>query len=225
MFKPQIVAFVNQKGGVGKTTLASNVAAAADLDGRRTLLLDLDPQGSALDWFAARGDSSRLGVVVAKVDVVLTRRAIDSLTAGYDFVVLDAPPQLGDLTRSAAVAADLIVLPLQASPLDLWASAATLQTLDEAAAIRDQLGLPPALRRSVLNRTQRGTVIARSAQQAAADVAELVDVMIHQRVVYAEAMANGESVLTTEPNGPAADEVNALYAALEKCLRPIRAAA
>jgi len=209
------IALVNQKGGVGKTTLATSLASAAHLAGHRTLILDLDAQGSALDWFAARGEGSPLAdLAVAKVDRALTRPALATLTRGYDLAVLDAPPRLGELTRSAAVAADLVLIPVQPSPYDLWACSETLQTLDEADAIREQLGLGPARRVAVLNRVQSGTIIGREARAAVADVAVLLEVVIHQRVAFAVAAGAGESVQTTEPNGRAAAEVRALFEAV-----------
>jgi len=219
------IALVNQKGGVGKTTLSTNLAAAAHLTGHRTLVLDLDAQGSALDWYAARSGGSRLdGLAVAKVDRALTRPALAALTAGYDLAVLDAPPRLGDLTQSAAVAADLVILPLQASPYDLWAASETLATLSQADSIREQLGLPPARRLAVLNRVQAGTRIGRQAREAVTDVAELVNVVIHQRVAFATAAGSGESVLTTEPKGRAASEIQALFEAIAPAAE-LRAAA
>ncbi len=206
------VAVLNQKGGVGKTTLATNLAAAAHLDGRRALLIDLDRQGSALDWYAARSESSKLaGLVTVKVDRTLSLPQFREVTEGYDFAVLDGPPRLGDLTRSAAVAADVVLIPVQPGPFDLWAVSDTLAVLDEADAIRSELGRRATRRLFVLNRAATGTVLAREAPAALADNGEVVPGAIHQRIAFAEAAAVGESVLTFEPDGPAAAEVRALY--------------
>lgn len=216
--KPLTVALVNQKGGVGKTTLAYHLAAAAHLDRKRTLVLDLDSQGSALDWFAARTEKSPLyGMAVAKVDVPLTRAAFMQLTEGFDVVILDAPARLGNMTRAAAVAADVVVIPLQPSPLDLWACSDTIETLDSADEIREQLGDSPVRRLAVLNRAQANTKIARSAC-AAVDFAELLGVTVHQRVAFAVAATTGETVLTTDPRSAAAAEIWDLYGAILKAL-------
>lgn len=206
------VALVNQKGGVGKTTLSTNLAAAAHLAGHRTIVIDLDAQGSALDWYTARSEGSPLSALaVAKADRALTRPALATLTEHYDVAILDAPPRLDALTQSAAVAADLVILPLQPSPYDLWAASETLATLETADSIREQLGLAPAPRLAVLNRMQAGTLIGRQAREAVAEVADLSDVVIHQRVAFATAASAGESVLTTEPKGRAAAEIQALF--------------
>lgn len=90
-----MIAVLNQKGGVGKTTLAVNLAAAAHLAGRRALVLDLDSQGSAFDWFAARGEASKLaGLAVARAPKVLSPPKLHDLARGYDLVLCDGPPHL-----------------------------------------------------------------------------------------------------------------------------------
>src|SRR5262245_35210299 len=131
------IAVLNQKGGVGKTTLATNLAAAAHLGRKRTLLIDLDEQGSALDWCDARQDGSKLaGLATVKFDRALSLPRYREISAGFDVVVLDGPPRLGTLTRSAAVLADVVVVPVRPGAYDLWAVEETVSTLDEADAIR-----------------------------------------------------------------------------------------
>lgn len=211
------IAVLNQKGGVGKTTLATNLAAAAKLTGKRTLLIDLDRQGSALEWYAARGDDSKLsGLATVKADKPLAVPRFREITSGYDVVLLDGPPRLGDITRSAAVAADVVLVPVQPGPFDLWATAETLDVLDSADAIRTELGRKPVRRLFVVNRAATGTVLAREAPAVIAERGEVATVVIHQRIAFAEAATTGESVLTTEPGGAASDEIRALYRALIK---------
>lgn len=211
----QTVGVVNQKGGVGKSTIATNLVATAHLAGRRALLIDLDRQGSALDWHAARGEASRLqGIAVVRYDRPLTLPRFREIAAGCDFVVLDGPPQVGDITRSAAVVADWVIIPSQPSGFDLWAVSATLDAIDQADAIRAQLELPPVRRLFVINRAIPGTLLARQAPEALAERGELAEAMLCQRVAYAEAAAAGESVMTTQPAGPAAEEIRRLYRAL-----------
>jgi len=108
------IAVLNQKGGVGKTTLATNLAAAAHLGRKRTLLIDLDQQGSALDWYNARQEGSKLaGLATVKFDRALSLPKYREIASGFDVVVLDGPPRLGTLTRSAAVLADIVVMPVR----------------------------------------------------------------------------------------------------------------
>jgi chromosome partitioning protein len=208
------IAVLDQKGGVGKTTLATNIAAAAKLDGRRTLLVDVDRQGSALDWSAARTEGSTLeGLGVVKADKALALQRFREITAGYDVVLLDGPPRLGEVTRSAAVAADVVLVPIQPGPFDLWASRETLDVLNEADAIRSELQRKPARRVFVVNRASTNTVLARQAPAALAEQGEVIGV-VHQRIAFAESAATGERVLATDPAGPAADEIRALYKAI-----------
>jgi cellulose biosynthesis protein BcsQ len=152
------VAVLQQKGGSGKTTLAVNLAAAAHLEGRRTLVVDMDRQASAFDWSAARQDGSALeGLAVVKADKAIALPRFREITRGYDYVFLDGPPRLGDVTQSAAVAADVAVLPIQPGPFDFWAVAETLESLDHADQIREQLGRPPIRRVFVVNRAASNT--------------------------------------------------------------------
>ena len=204
------LAVVNQKGGVGKSTLSVNLAAAAHLSRHRTLVIDMDRQGSALDWSAARAERSELdGLIVVKADRPLAPNKFREMAQGFDVVILDGPPRLGDLTRSAAVAADVVLIPVQPGPFDLWASKETLDLLDVADSMRAEIGRSPVKRLFVVNRSQ-ATNLARETPEAlgaAGDVAGVVS----QRVAFPAAAAIGESVLTTEPKGPAAREIRALY--------------
>ena len=209
-----IIALLNQKGGVGKTTLALNLAAAAHLDRKRTLLVDLDRQGSALDWYAARAErpeSLLAGLVTVKLDRVVSARQFYELADGYDVVVLDGPARLGELTRSAAIAADVVIIPVQPGPFDLWAGNETLASLNQADDIRAEFGRGPVQRLWVINRASAGTILARQAPSVLATAGEVASTVIHQRIAFASSAAIGESVLTVSPDSSAAREIRELY--------------
>ena len=204
-----IVALLNQKGGVGKTTLALHLAGAWASQGKRVVLIDADPQGSALDWSEqrAREGLARLFGIVGLARDTLHREAPE-LARDADHVVIDGPPRVAGLMRSALLAADLVLIPVQPSPLDGWASAEMLALLREARLYRPQLAA-----RFVLNRCGARTVIARETAQALAehDPPVLASV-VGQRVAFAEAAQTGRLVSELDADGPGAREIVALAA-------------
>lgn len=210
------VAVLQQKGGSGKTTLAVNLAAAAHLEGRRTLVVDMDRQASAFDWSAARKDGSTLdGLAVVKADKAIALPRFREIARGYDYVFLDGPPRLGDVTQSAAVAADVAVLPIQPGPFDFWAVAETLESLDQADQVRQQLGRPPIRRVFVVNRAAVNTRLAREAEDELRRTGGELAGVVHQRVAFPDAASRGESVLTSGGAEPAADDIKRLWRALK----------
>jgi len=207
-----IVALLNQKGGVGKTTIALHLAGQWARQGRRTLLIDADPQGSALDWSQQRSQEQlpRLFGVVGLARDTLHQEAPE-LACGVDHVVIDGPPRVAALLRSALLAADLVVIPVQPSPLDGWASAEMLALLAEARIFRPELAA-----RFVLNRCTPRTIIARDTGAALDGHAPpLLATRIGQRVIYAGAAQTGRLAFEWAPEGLAASEIAALAAEIE----------
>ena len=207
-----IVALLNQKGGVGKTTLALHLAGAWALQGRRILLVDADPQGSALDWSALRAErgAPRLfGVIGLARDTL--HRELPDLARGVDHVIVDGPPRVAALLRSALLGADLVLIPAQPSPFDGWASSEMLRLLGEARQFRPDLAA-----RFLLNRCVTRTNIARDTGAALlAQDPPLLDTRIGQRVIFAEAAQSGGLAQESAPDGPAAREIAALAAEIE----------
>ena len=136
-----IVALLNQRGGVGKTTLALHLSGQWARKGKRITLIDADPQGSALDWSQQRtreGLPRLFGVIGLARDTL--HREAPELARDADHIVIDGPPRVAGRMRSALLAADLVLIPVQPSPLDGWASAEMLALLAEARIYRPQLG-------------------------------------------------------------------------------------
>lgn len=194
----------NQKGGVGKTTLAIHISHALALTKARVLLVDADPQGSARDWAAAREDKPPFSVI--GLDRPTLHRDLPPLAKDYDHVVIDGPPRVSDLARSAIIAADLVVVPIQPSPYDVWAADEVIKLIQEASVFKENLKSVFVINRRIVN-----TAIGRDVGEALAEYSiPVLKTVISQRVGFAESAAAGETVLDTDPKGAAAREIRAL---------------
>ena len=199
-----ILALLNQKGGVGKTTLAVHIAAALAIKGRSVLLVDADPQGSALDWAASRQADPLFSVVgLPKSNL---HKEIPAHAAKYDDVIIDGPPRVNELARAAILASDMIVIPVQPSPYDVWAAKDIVDLLREAAAFKEN-----QICRFVINRKIVNTAIGRDVADALAGYPiPVLSTAVGQRVGFAESAATGSTVMEQDPKGAAAQEINAL---------------
>lgn len=199
-----IIGVLNQKGGVGKTTLSINIAAALANEGKRVLLIDADPQGSSLDWSSARSADPLFSVVgFPRANL---HKEMGLISKGYDHVIIDGPPRVTDLARSAIMASDLILIPTQPSPYDIWASEEIIKLVEEAKVFKENIKSVFVINRKIAN-----TAIGRDAGEALAgyDVPVLHST-ITQRVVFAEAAASGLSVFEADVGGISGKEIQAL---------------
>lgn len=201
----KVIAVLNQKGGAGKTTIATHLARAIQLDGQDVLLVDSDPQGSARDWAAVREDQP---VTVVGIDRPTIERDLKNL-AKKDVVVIDGAPQAADLAVSAIKAADFVLIPVQPSPYDIWATADLVELVKQRIEITDG-----RLRAAfVVSRAIKGTKIGAEISAALEGYGlPVLDTRVIQRVVYPGTAAAGSTVLDVEPAGDAAAEIRALAA-------------
>ena len=199
-----ILAVLNQKGGVGKTTLAIHLAAAFAQQNPPVLLIDADPQASALDWAASRQGEPLFNVVgLPKTNL---HREVPAHARNYTHVVIDGPPRVNALARSAILATDRILIPVQPSPYDVWAAREIVELIGEAQAFTDRLTSA-----FVINRKIGNTAIGRDVRAALADYSiPVLQTTVGQRVAFAESAATGRTVLEAAPDSRASQEIRAL---------------
>ena len=199
-----IITIAQHKGGAGKTSLAAHLAATWSVDkGRRVALLDLDPQKSLTHWFQMRsekmGDDNTMTLCASqgwRVQAELTRAKRDA-----DVIVIDSPGRDDLGTRTAVRAADIVIMPVQPSPIDVWASKPTLDMIAKegtaALIVLNRLPSRSKLTDNLIVDLKRGSVpIARSA--------------LGNRICFASSLVEGKGITETEPHSVAAAEVKLL---------------
>ncbi len=199
----QVIAVLNQKGGSGKTTIATHIARALQLSGADVLRVDSDPQGSARDWAAVKEEQT---LTVVGIDRPTIDRDIKNI-AHQDFVIIDGAPQAADLAISAIKAANFILIPVQPSPYDIWATAALVDLVKQRIEMTDGK-LQAAF---VVSRAIKGTKIGSEVAAALEGYGlPVLESRITQRVSYPSTAAIGTTILDNEPESDGAAEIYAL---------------
>jgi len=202
----RIITLAQQKGGSGKTTIAAHLAVALMRAGNRVALLDVDPQGSLGEWFEAREEwrgEGETGLDFRTASGWGARREARSLAREFDVVVIDTPPKSDLESRPAIEAANLVVVPIQPTPVDLWATEPTLAMIAREGA-RSML---------IINRVVRRASLTTEMLAAIDDLGHLAArTLVGNRVSFAASMGRGATVMETDPTGKGAAEVTAAAA-------------
>ena len=200
----RVVTVAQQKGGAGKTTVVAQLACALAKKGRKVGLLDTDPQQSLSAWYAVRreaGHADGLPIELRQAEGWRISTELDRLKRERDVVLLDCPPHAEQAAKTSIRAADLVLVPVQLSPMDLWATRATL---DLAEAERRPILILP-------NRVPpRGRLGESVMEILGKEKLPLAVAELGNRQAFAASLMEGLGVVESEPSSLAAEEIVAL---------------
>lgn len=189
----KIIAVANQKGGSGKTTVSMQMAGAIARRGNKVLVVDADPQGTATRWAASAEDehpfpASVIGLSAASAKV---HREVKKFIDDYDYIVIDCPPAADSpVPQSALLIADLVLVPIIPSPLDMWAAVGIRQVIANVSDLNEGLKA-----RLVLNQCQPNTTLAQETLEVLPEFGiELAKAQLRHRQVYRQSAVFGQTV-------------------------------
>ena len=208
----KVITVGNTKGGVGKSTISTNLAVAAVLDGKRTLLVDSDEQKSSLDFRSIRESDS---IKAVSITTPTLHKDLYAFSESYDLVIIDAGGRNSATFRSAIVATGaegLYLLPCLPSTFDIWSTEQAMKLLQEVRSISSE----HVNARLLVNQMQAHTIMGREAEDALGAMAEefecpVLMTRLHHRAAYKTAIMSGRGVMEYDPKCKAAAEIMALY--------------
>ena len=211
----KVISVVNEKGGVGKSTITYNLAVAAALEGKKVLVIDADTQASTMSVRELRQDNLINAVQITKNTI---HKDINNFS-NFDLIIVDAGGRDTSVFRSAIMAssAGMLVVPVQPSAVDIWATEETFNIIQD---IRTYLPIDAYV---VLNQVVSNTTLAKDAKEALEEITtekevKILNSVLHSRMDYKKSVNEGKGVLEFNPSGKAAQEVNSLYAEIKATL-------
>lgn len=207
--RAKIIAVLSEKGGPGKTSTSTNVSSCLKVrHGLKVLLVDYDPQGSASSWAASRdkGEDDPGVIPVVSIGANLARD-LPAIAGGYDVVVIDGKPALDALMTAALKVADLVIIPVQPSPYDIWATEPTINLIKERQELADGRPLAAILVSQAIPGTRLAGEIRAHLKSYELPV---LDAQTCKRQAYIKGVAAGESVMDLPANDPARQEIEAV---------------
>lgn len=199
-----VISFLNQKGGVGKTTVSFNVVCELASRGKKVLFVDSDLQGSASLLNEAR--ESDLGFPIVSIANPSINKAVQQIKADYEYIVIDGIPSISKITQSTILASDVVVIPMQPSGVDVWATESLIEMVDAARVLN-----PDVVVGIVLNRFDGNRVLAKGILDMVEQTDwQVFDTAIGNRAVFQKSVTYGKSVAELERNGKADMEIKSL---------------
>ena len=186
-----IISVLNIKGGVGKTTVATNLAVGISKTGKSVLVIDTDTQGSAVAWRGEREDDKAPITIISLSSAAALRKQIIGFRDSFDCVIIDGSPHVDALAAVSIAASDLVILPVGPSPLDIWATAKMVTQIEDAQIIN------PAIKaRFLINKFNKVTLLSKETRAVLEEfTVPVLNTTLGNRVAYADTMTSGMSAL------------------------------
>ncbi|MGE4169126.1 MAG: ParA family partition ATPase [Candidatus Margulisiibacteriota bacterium] len=186
------IAVLSQKGGAGKTTISINLADALFRRGLKVLLVDSDPQGSSRDWRETNLDGKIPVLGLDRESLASDIKAVDS---NYDIVIIDGAPRVAKLSSAAIRVANLVLIPVQPSPMDIWACAELVDTVIARREVAD--GLPAAY--FVVSRAIKNTKLSKQVTTAVKEYGlDVLKSRTTNRISYPSTASEGKTVFDSD---------------------------